>query len=283
MTTPRRPATPSSVVPFASLTDKSRFYFIRHGQSVANRGGIIQGHAESPLSPRGRRQAVAAGRWFGRQHIDAIFTSPLGRAAQTAEAIARRCRVKPIVHAAVCEIDTGVFSNKTWREAEREYPLACRRFRVESWEAVPQAERISALMARAAAYWEHLIETANNGARRIVTVTHGGMLQWLIKATMGGTTWMPLIPAANCAIFALYARPESYDAAAVEGEQAAATDKAADKAAAVAAAAGAVADTPTSVLSDSTDDANIVHGAYSAWQMVNFIPRSAIATLFFCA
>lgn len=275
------PSFPS--VPLKALTGKSYFYFLRHGQSIANRSGIIQGHAESPLSPQGRRQAAAAGRWMRRRgRIDAVRTSPLGRAMETAHIVGRRCGVEPVVHDAVCEIDTGVFSNKNWREVERDHPVACRRFRIESWEAVPQAERIPALMARAAAYWEHLIEVANSGTRRIVTVTHGGMLQWLIKATMGSATWMPLIPAANCAIFMLYARPETYDAAAavvpkaaVTGQEGVATttaDKAADRAAAIAAASGAVADAPVSMLPDTTDTASVVRGAYSAWQMINFIP-----------
>lgn len=221
-----------SIIPFNTLTAESRFYFIRHGQSVANQSSIIQGHAESPLSRRGRRQAAAAGTWLRREFPGAIYSSPLGRAQETARIIAKRCGLQYTVHESAREIDTGIFSDKSWAEVERDHPDASKHFLVHSWEAVPGAERIASLAERAERYWRHLIETANNGVRRIVTVTHGGILQWILKATMGGTEWMPLIPAHNCGIFMLYASPKRYDAPG----------------------------TPPA------------RGAYSAWQRVNFLP-----------
>lgn len=219
-------------IPFHTLRTESYFYFIRHGESVGNASGVVQGHAESPLSRRGKMQAQAAGKWCARERFDVIYSSPIGRAQETAHIIAARCKVPCHTHELAREIDTGAFSNMTWQEVRDAYPKEYRRFRVESWEAVPKAEKIATLSARARDYWQHLIAHANGGTPRIATVAHGGILQWFIKASMGAAeTWMPLIPARNCAIFMLHVRPESYSA--TEGTR---------------------------------------HGAYCAWRYMNFVP-----------
>src|SRR5919202_1858421 len=62
---------------------------IRHGQSTANATGVWQGQMEFPLSEEGREQARLAGRALAGERIDAIYSSPLGRAFETAEIIAR--------------------------------------------------------------------------------------------------------------------------------------------------------------------------------------------------
>ena len=201
-----------SPLPFDTLHAESYFYFVRHGQTVANGSGIVQGTSESPLSSLGRRQARRVGRWFAREQIDAIYSSVLGRAQETARIIGSACKKSYHVHSLVQEIDTGIFSNKSWDEVASEFAEEYARFRVESWEAVPGAEKVASLAARAQKYWAHLIAAANDGQQRIVTVLHGGILQWIIKASMGAPqTWMPIIPAQNCGVFMLFVRPEHYD------------------------------------------------------------------------
>jgi probable phosphoglycerate mutase len=45
------------------------------------------------------------------------------------------------------------------------------------------------------------------GDRAIACVTHGGFIQWLVRATFGCRSWMPLLRASNCGIFELVAGP----------------------------------------------------------------------------
>lgn len=198
-------------IPFDTIRQETYFYFVRHGESQANTRGVIQGLGESPLSKNGIRQAEAVGAWFQKKSIDIVFSSPLGRAQQTANIIAQRCTCPCEVVENARELDTGIFSNKRWDEVQQEHAQVAKRFRVDSWEAVPDAERISSLQSRAAAYWQHVITTANTGARNMVTVSHGGFLQWVLKTSMGAASrWMPLVPAKNCAVFCLFVRPASY-------------------------------------------------------------------------
>ena len=62
---------------------------IRHGESVANREGRIQGQADYPLSQEGAEQAERLAQWLAAEPIDCIYSSDLSRAYETALAIAK--------------------------------------------------------------------------------------------------------------------------------------------------------------------------------------------------
>lgn len=65
-------------------------YFCRHGQSQLNVEGKWAGSTETPLTGEGRAQAEAAGEQAKELHIDYILCSPLSRAHETAEIIAKK-------------------------------------------------------------------------------------------------------------------------------------------------------------------------------------------------
>lgn len=63
-------------------------WLVRHGETAANAGRIIQGQTDEPLSEEGERQASRLGEWLaqtGRARLDSVVTSPLSRARRTAE------------------------------------------------------------------------------------------------------------------------------------------------------------------------------------------------------
>jgi len=188
---------------FRTLTQRTRFTFIRHGESEANRDGVVQGHSDSPLSESGREHARAAGEWLTGTEVDLVFTSPLVRSVETARIIAEVAGAdSPTVLENLKELDTGVYSGLNLRDASSANPEAFREFLVHSWEAVEGAESRTSLLARANAVWDRLVTEANSGHHHLVCVTHGGMLQWLIKATISGADhrWMPIFGMANCGI-----------------------------------------------------------------------------------
>jgi broad specificity phosphatase PhoE len=177
------------------------FYFIRHGQSESNRDGVIQGRDPSRLTEEGRRQARAAGGWFAGKGLDLVLASPLARAAETADLIGAECGVPVLAAPELMEIDTGIFTGLTFAEAEQRHPASWRAFLGQSWEAVPEAERIAELLPRAELAWGRLTGLVGEGKRRLLCVSHGGFLQWLIRSTLGGRTWMPLFGAmGNCSV-----------------------------------------------------------------------------------
>lgn len=199
---------------FRSLEHSTRFTFVRHGESEGNKLRIIQGHNDSPLSDAGREHARAAGRWLHGTQVDRVFTSPLARSTETASIIAETAgTVTPEVVDDLKELDTGAYSGKSLRERRAEDPDGFKQFMLNSWDSVDGAESRESLLARALTVWEMLISEANGGCTHLVCVTHGGMLQWIIKATIGvpGQRWVPVFGMANCGISTLRAESTSLD------------------------------------------------------------------------
>ncbi len=66
----------------------TKFILIRHGQSMGNLHRRFLGHTDLPLTDKGRAQAAAVAEYLKDEQIDAIYSSDLMRAYQTAEPVA---------------------------------------------------------------------------------------------------------------------------------------------------------------------------------------------------
>ena len=102
-------------------------YLLRHGQTVWNEEGRYQGQLDSPLTVKGEVQAQANALKLSK-YIDIkevkFFSSPLGRARQTAEIIAKFNALessKIIFEQDIQEINYGIFEGKTKEYCQKEY------------------------------------------------------------------------------------------------------------------------------------------------------------------
>ncbi len=99
-----------------------RLLLIRHAESVGNRELRLQGRTDFPLTKRGLRQAEElAASLTGRQVI-AVYSSPIRRTLDTAEAIAGRLGLTVEAQAALQEYDFGEMSGLTWPEIQERRP-----------------------------------------------------------------------------------------------------------------------------------------------------------------
>src|SRR5919206_400195 len=92
---------------------------LRHGQTEFNANGRIQGQLDSPLSELGFRQCAAAAESLVGEAIDAIYASPLRRAADSARAIADRLNLEVRFDDRLMEINAGMFQGHCWNEIEK--------------------------------------------------------------------------------------------------------------------------------------------------------------------
>lgn len=199
---------------FARLKAPVDFLIIRHGQSEGNAGKILQGRGEYVLSEKGREQARKRGRALkelldGTPRRTLFFASPQKRAKETAVIIADETALgEPVLCDELKEMELGIWTGKNWDQIKNDDPDLWSGFRSRSWDAIPGAESSAALYQRALRIWTILRDAAlEQGAGRVIAVTHGGIIQWLLKTTCRCREWFPLFPIANCGLFRLCVEP----------------------------------------------------------------------------
>ncbi|MEX2226658.1 MAG: histidine phosphatase family protein [Dehalococcoidia bacterium] len=92
-----------------------RLVLIRHGETEHNRGQLTLGRADVPLNERGRAQARSLAASFLRAP-DAIVSSPLARALDTARSIARATGATIAIDDGLIEMDVGAMEHLTSAE-----------------------------------------------------------------------------------------------------------------------------------------------------------------------
>lgn len=159
-------------------------YLIRHGQSVSNSEGRVQGRADVPLSPLGHRQAAALATWArGREDVTEVWSSPLERARETAGPIAAALGLELRICDELAELHAGIFQGHFWDDLERTFPEAVARWRSGDPDyAIPGGESRSALAARGRAALEAL---AARDAPGMIVVAHGGLLTAALGLLLG--------------------------------------------------------------------------------------------------
>lgn len=153
---------------------------VRHGESVANREGRIQGQRDYPLSEEGVRQAERLAKWLAGKRIDALYSSDLSRAYQTAAVIARYHPLKVITRTDVREVKLGRFETLTVDQLRQKYPAyAGADFLSTGLKDVEQADQV---YGRALAVVEDLFNRHRN--EHVVLVSHGLFISCLLQALL---------------------------------------------------------------------------------------------------
>jgi broad specificity phosphatase PhoE len=97
----------------------------RHGATSANlsRPYILQGQGvDLPLDPLGVEQAEALANCLAKEQIQAVYSSPLQRARDTAERAGRHHRLTPVIVPEITEANAGLWEGKSWDEICRDWP-----------------------------------------------------------------------------------------------------------------------------------------------------------------
>jgi alpha-ribazole phosphatase len=181
---------------------------IRHGESVWNGERRIQGNQDPALSPRGRRQAdlLTVGLTDRLpKSVAAVYTSPLRRAAETAERIAGAFGLPIIPEPDIREMRLGRWEGMTVAEIQVAFPGT-----YESWLAdphthpAPDGERLEIFARRVTAAFDRM-RAAHPGAD-LILVSHGGPIKALVCHVLGlDVRWLFRIKQDNTAITVLEA------------------------------------------------------------------------------
>ncbi len=161
---------------------------IRHGETAWNVAMRLQGHLDIPLNEQGERQAAALGAHLQDEVLDAIVSSDLRRASQTAREIARRQGLPLHLDRGLRERCFGGFENLHYGEIERRYPQEFAAWKARDIDAVlPPGERPGETLRQ---FHERAIATIlrlarRHRGRRIALVAHSGVLESAYLAAHG--------------------------------------------------------------------------------------------------
>jgi broad specificity phosphatase PhoE len=100
----------------------SRVYLARHGQTAYNLEGRFQGQLPVPLDETGREQAADLAERAAAYGFAALWCSPLLRARETADVVARRIGLDPREDARLMETDAGDWTDRSFAEIQAQAP-----------------------------------------------------------------------------------------------------------------------------------------------------------------
>jgi len=155
----------------------TELYLVRHGETDWNAARRIQGRTDIPLNDEGRAQARRAAELLARRRWDAVYSSPLSRAHETAEIIAGHLGLDGVTDVDdLVERDYGDAEGMSFEQIEALYPEGVRAPGQETRAAVA-ARVVPALLALA----------ERHPGERLVVVSHGGAIRSVLQTAEPGT------------------------------------------------------------------------------------------------
>ena len=165
--------------------EATRIIAVRHGETSWNVDARIQGQLDIALNDTGRWQARRVGSALSAEQLSAIYSSDLGRAHETARAIADAAGIAVVPHPGLRERRFGLFEGKTFDEIHTTWPEHAQNWkkRIPDWTPPEGGESLLELRERVARTVTDL--AARHRGEQIAVVAHGGVLDTLYRIATG--------------------------------------------------------------------------------------------------
>jgi broad specificity phosphatase PhoE len=152
----------------------SDIYLARHGQTAYNLEGRFQGQLPVPLDEVGRAQAEDLAERARAHGFASLWSSPLLRARETADAVARRIGLEPLEDARLMETDAGDWTDRSFADVQSESPELFAAFAAgDPGFAFPGGESFAEQELRVAA----ALEDVARGELPALVVCHGMVIR----------------------------------------------------------------------------------------------------------
>ena len=161
-----------------------RFIFVRHGKTHFNEINLTQGWCDSPLSKVGIKQVEDISKQLEQYQIDKAYTSPLGRAVQTANIILKQQEIKPIYEERFKEVNFGILegiSTELVRKLNIESPNWLENLDMDYRPY--EGEDIHDVILKHYEAFQEIIEDCNDNVT-VLIVGHGCSLYGFIKSLL---------------------------------------------------------------------------------------------------
>ena len=180
-----------------------RIHLVRHGQTIMNAQVRFRGRLEVPLNEVGRAEAREAARALVGSGLVAVYTSPLGRAREVAEAIAKANGVGAVrAHPGFLNLDYGAWEGLTKEESAQVDPFAWGNYVADPEHAVcPEGEAVAEAADRVVAALRAIAK--NHPGQSVAAVSHGVMLRLAVLRVEGASDndWQFAMPTGGAIVF----------------------------------------------------------------------------------
>lgn len=177
-----------------------RLLLIRHGETLWNKEEIFRGQVEVPLNETGIDQAKHIAKLLQKAPIDAVYSSPLGRALETARLIAEPHGLIVLSEPGLTDLDYGSWQGLSHQQVKEQYPEL-----YQVWLTAPQklrfehGESLADVRSRALDTVNRLAVLHHN--HNVVAVSHRVVIKLLVCAILGlGASGFWAIRQDTCAI-----------------------------------------------------------------------------------
>jgi broad specificity phosphatase PhoE len=200
----------SGAVPFDAGPGRTVVMTIRHGLTELNRDKRVGGRIDVPLIDEGRAQAREARGRFAGTPLDAIITSPLVRAIETAELVTGWRRERMELDEGCTERSFGEMEGLDPREVPERFPhvMYLRIEQVGYSLNPPGGESFDALHERARAFLQGVL--SRHGGTHVAVFSHQNFLQQLHGVIRGHDPYHSLeFDILNCELNAFRLDPDA--------------------------------------------------------------------------
>jgi broad specificity phosphatase PhoE len=192
----------TSTAPAASR-QPCRIHLVRHGQTIMNAQVRFRGRLDIPLNEVGRAEAQEAARALLGSGLVAVYTSPLGRAREVAEAIAVKNGVGGVrEQPELINLDYGAWEGLTKEESAAVDPVAWAAYTRDPEAACcPEGEALSDAADRAVAALRAI--GRDHAGQNVAAVSHGVMLRLAVLRVAGASDadWQFAMPTGKAIVF----------------------------------------------------------------------------------
>ncbi|MFL5815318.1 MAG: histidine phosphatase family protein [Bdellovibrionia bacterium] len=174
-----------------------RVYIFRHGETDWNREGRFQGHLDVPINETGRRQAIELVSRLDGSGIEAILSSDLSRAYETARIVANQLGIPVFSHEGLREAHLGEAQGLVREEIERRFGTEI----ATKWRSnqisdadicYPGGETGAAIMKRVFDAMEAFLH--DRAYENVAISTHGGVIRRVMQRLLPPGSEMVPIP-----------------------------------------------------------------------------------------
>jgi len=161
-----------------------RLILVRHGETLWNRENRVLGHTEIELTEKGRKQAERLALALKDEKVTAIYSSPLRRARETADAIARVHHLAVVTDDALKELDAGDLDGLTFDQVMEHYGDFLKQW-LEDIPSLrmPGGESLAELRERAWGAVERIANHHPDGV--VILVSHSFAIMSIISKALG--------------------------------------------------------------------------------------------------